>query len=36
MIPGAVLGWDMGAALLTCDTHFKDLPGVTLVEKIKT
>jgi predicted nucleic acid-binding protein len=24
------------AALLTCDTHFKDLPGVTLVEKIKT
>lgn len=25
-----------GAKLLTCDTHFKDLPGVTLVEKIKT
>ena len=25
-----------GATLLTCDTHFKDLPGVTLVEKIKT
>ncbi len=24
-----------GATLLTCDTHFKDLPGVTLVEKIK-
>ena len=25
-----------GAALLTCDTHFEGLPGVTLVEKIKT
>ena len=25
-----------GATLLTCDTHFKDLPGVKLVEKIKT
>lgn len=25
-----------GARLLTCDAHFKDLPGVTLVEKIKT
>jgi predicted nucleic acid-binding protein len=25
-----------GATLLTCDAHFKDLPGVTLVEKIKT
>jgi predicted nucleic acid-binding protein len=24
------------ATLLTCDVHFKDLPGVTLVEKIKT
>jgi predicted nucleic acid-binding protein len=25
-----------GATLLTCDAHFKELPGVTLVEKIKT
>jgi predicted nucleic acid-binding protein len=25
-----------GAALLTCDVHFEGLPGVTLVEKIKT
>ncbi|WP_444453249.1 type II toxin-antitoxin system VapC family toxin [Rhodobacter capsulatus] len=24
-----------GARLLTCDAHFKDLPGVTLIEKIK-
>jgi uncharacterized protein len=24
------------ATLLTCDMHFKDLPGVRLVEKIKT
>lgn len=24
-----------GAALLTCDTHFEGLPGVTLIEKIK-
>ncbi|MSU92129.1 PIN domain-containing protein [Rhodobacteraceae bacterium 2CG4] len=25
-----------GAALLTCDAHFEGLPGVTLIEKIKT
>ena len=25
-----------GATLLTCDRHFDGLPGVTLVEKIKT
>lgn len=25
-----------GATLLTCDKHFEGLPGVTLVEKIKT
>ena len=25
-----------GATLLTCDTHFDGLPGVTLVEKINT
>jgi len=24
-----------GARLLTCDAHFKGLPGVTLIEKIK-
>lgn len=24
------------ATLLTCDTHFEGLPGVTLIEKIKT
>ncbi|TKD12515.1 type II toxin-antitoxin system VapC family toxin [Rhodobacter capsulatus] len=24
-----------GASLLTCDAHFKGLPGVTLIEKIK-
>jgi len=24
-----------GATLLTCDTHFDGLPGVTLIEKIK-
>ena len=24
-----------GATLLTCDTHFKNLPGVALIEKIK-
>lgn len=24
-----------GATLLTCDTHFNNLPGVTLIEKIK-
>lgn len=24
-----------GARFLTCDAHFKDLPGVTLIEKIK-
>jgi predicted nucleic acid-binding protein len=24
-----------GATLLTCDTHFEGLPGVTLVEKIR-
>ena len=24
-----------GARLLTCDAHFKDLPGVTLIKKIK-
>jgi predicted nucleic acid-binding protein len=24
-----------GAKLLTCDAHFKNLPGVTLIEKIK-
>jgi predicted nucleic acid-binding protein len=23
------------AALITCDTHFEGLPGVTLIEKIK-
>ena len=25
-----------GAMLLTCDAHFEGLPGVTLIEKIKT
>lgn len=25
-----------GAKLLTCDTHFDGLPGVTLIEKIKS
>ena len=25
-----------GATLLTCDAHFEGLPGVTLIEKIKT
>ncbi|PKQ10788.1 MAG: VapC toxin family PIN domain ribonuclease [Alphaproteobacteria bacterium HGW-Alphaproteobacteria-1] len=25
-----------GAMLLTCDTHFEGLPGVTLIEKIKS
>ncbi len=25
-----------GAELLTCDRHFEGLPGVTLIEKIKT
>lgn len=25
-----------GATLLTCDTHFEGLPGVTLIEKIKS
>jgi predicted nucleic acid-binding protein len=25
-----------GAALLTCDVHFEGLPGVSLIEKIKT
>jgi uncharacterized protein len=24
-----------GATILTCDKHFEDLPGVTLIEKIK-
>lgn len=24
-----------GATLLTCDTHFNDLPGVMLIEKVK-
>ena len=24
-----------GATLLTCDTHFEGLPGVTLIERIK-
>jgi predicted nucleic acid-binding protein len=24
------------ATLLTCDTHFEGLPGITLIEKIKT
>jgi predicted nucleic acid-binding protein len=25
-----------GATLLTCDKHFEGLPGITLIEKIKT
>jgi len=25
-----------GATLLTCDTHFEGLPGVTLIEKVKS
>ena len=27
---------EQGATLLTCDAHFEGLPGVTLIEKIKT
>ena len=29
-------GRAQGATLLTCDAHFEGLPGVTLIEKIKT
>ena len=27
---------EQGATLLTCDAHFEGLPGVSLIEKIKT